>query len=135
MATNGSKGLISSDLYAWVTETANQVLIADDADGTITFSTPQDIHTGASPTFAGLELTGNLDINANNLILTAGTIVNTELQQLLTIGASTISAAQWGYLGAMNQDVHSTAAVAFASADISGTITNATWGGVKALYR
>jgi len=43
----------STDLYSWVTETANQVLIADDADGTITFSLPQSIHTGASPTFAG----------------------------------------------------------------------------------
>ena len=53
LSTNASKILVSSDLYSWVTETANQVLIADDGDGTITLSTPQDIHTGASPTFAG----------------------------------------------------------------------------------
>lgn len=56
VSTNSSKVLTSADLYSWVTETSNQVLIADDGDGTITFSTPQSIHTGASPTFAGLTL-------------------------------------------------------------------------------
>ncbi len=56
ISSNANKTLVSSDLYSWVTETSNQVLIADDGDGTVTFSTPQDIHTGASPTFAGLTL-------------------------------------------------------------------------------
>ena len=64
LATNSSKTLVSSDLYSWVTETSNQVLIADDGDGTITLSTPQDIHTGASPTFVGLTLTGKLDVGS-----------------------------------------------------------------------
>jgi hypothetical protein len=36
--------------------TANQIILTDD-----TLSTPQDIHTGASPTFAGLDLTGLTD--------------------------------------------------------------------------
>jgi hypothetical protein len=54
VSTDSINALVSSDLYSWVTQTANQVLIADDSDGTITFSTPQDIHTGATPTFAGL---------------------------------------------------------------------------------
>ena len=53
VASNADKLLISSDLASWVTGTANQVVVADDSDGTITLSTPQDIHTGATPTFAG----------------------------------------------------------------------------------
>ena len=56
ISSNADKTLVSSDLYSWVTETSNQVLIADDGDGTITLSTPQDIHTAATPTFAGLTL-------------------------------------------------------------------------------
>ena len=50
VATGASKGLESVDLVNWVDGTANRVTVADDADGTITLSTPQDIHTGASPT-------------------------------------------------------------------------------------
>ncbi|KKL78542.1 hypothetical protein LCGC14_2023770, partial [marine sediment metagenome] len=50
--------LLSSvaDLTTWVAGTTNQISIADDGDGSITLSTPQDIHTGASPTFAGLTI-------------------------------------------------------------------------------
>ncbi len=58
VATDASKVLASADLYSWVTETPNRVLIADDGDGTITFSTPQNIHTGASPIFAGITVNG-----------------------------------------------------------------------------
>ncbi|KKL50900.1 hypothetical protein LCGC14_2300880, partial [marine sediment metagenome] len=58
VVTDATKTLVSDDLYSWVTETSNQVLIADDGDGTITLSTPQNIHTAATPTFAGLTLSG-----------------------------------------------------------------------------
>ena len=54
MASNASKGTVSADLYSWVAQTANQVLVANDGDGSITLSLPQDIHTGASPTFAAM---------------------------------------------------------------------------------
>ena len=40
-----------------VTGTANQVVVTNGA-GTITLSLPQNVHTGASPTFAGLTLSG-----------------------------------------------------------------------------
>ena len=45
-----------------LTGTANQVVVTDGGAGvTVTLSTPQDIHTGASPTFAGLDLAdGNI---------------------------------------------------------------------------
>jgi len=54
VASNANKNLISSDLFTWVDQTANQVLVTDDGDGTITLSAPQDIHTAATPTFAGV---------------------------------------------------------------------------------
>ena len=53
LATDSSKVTTSTDLNSWVTGTANQITVTDDTDGTITLSLPQDIHTGASPTFAG----------------------------------------------------------------------------------
>jgi hypothetical protein len=61
VATNADKKLVSSDLINWITETANQVLVADDGDGTITLSLPQDIHSAATPTFAGLVVTKSVD--------------------------------------------------------------------------
>jgi len=47
----GSAG--ADPVLATITGTVNQVNVANGA-GTITLSTPQDIHTGASPTFAGI---------------------------------------------------------------------------------
>lgn len=56
--------------------TANQVIATDGgAGGAITLSTPQNIHTGASPTFAGLTLSG----------LTAGSLVFTGTSGLLSV--------------------------------------------------
>jgi len=64
VATNGSKKLVSSDLNNWVAGTSNQISVADDSDGTITLSTPQNIHTGATPTFASLTTSGNVSGSA-----------------------------------------------------------------------
>jgi hypothetical protein len=50
-----------SDLTAWVAGTANRVTVSNDGDGSITISGPQDIHTGASPTFANLTVGGSLN--------------------------------------------------------------------------
>ena len=59
MATNGSKSEVSvANLADWVAGTANRVSVTNDGDGTITLSGPQDIHTGASPTFVGETLSG-----------------------------------------------------------------------------
>ena len=64
MASNGSKGMVSADLFAWVAGTANRISVADDADGTITLSAPQDIHSGSSPEFAALNLAAYGDLLA-----------------------------------------------------------------------
>jgi len=44
LATDGSKNVVSTDLNSWVTGTAYEVTIADDADGTITISLPDSVY-------------------------------------------------------------------------------------------
>ena len=65
MASNGSKAMVSADLFAWVAGTANQVSVADDNDGSITLSLPQDIHSAATPEFAALNLGAYGDLLAS----------------------------------------------------------------------
>jgi len=62
VASDSNKKLVSADLDAWIAGTSNQVIVTDEGDGTVTLSTPQDIHTGATPTFAGLTISANGDI-------------------------------------------------------------------------
>jgi hypothetical protein len=57
VSTDADKVLASTDAASWIDGTANQVVRTDDGDGTVTLATPQDIHTGASPTFAGMTIT------------------------------------------------------------------------------
>jgi len=82
IASGGSKELVSvPDLAEWIAGTTNQVTVTDDGDGTVTLSTPQDIHTGATPTFADLYLSnfsngeksidGILDSTLNSSVLDA----------------------------------------------------------------
>lgn len=68
VASDAAKALVSvSDLTSWIAGTTNQVTSTSDGDGTLTLSLPQDIHTGASPTFTGLNLSG---LTASKLVLT-----------------------------------------------------------------
>jgi len=68
--TDANKTLASvADLTSWIAGTTNRVTVSDDGDGTITLSGPQDIHIGASPTFAGLTI-----INTINEFSTDGTL-------------------------------------------------------------
>jgi len=45
-----------ANFTTFVAGTTNQISVADDGDGTITLSTPQNIHTSATPTFSDLTL-------------------------------------------------------------------------------
>lgn len=55
LSTDADSKLASvSNLASWVAGTTNQLTVTDDTDGSITLSLPQNIHTGATPTFAGL---------------------------------------------------------------------------------
>jgi len=85
-ATNGQLPIGSTGadpVLATLTGTANQITVAN-AAGSITLSLPQDIHTGASPTFVTAKLTGLTDGYfpyhvadatglANSIIFTDGT--------------------------------------------------------------
>jgi hypothetical protein len=68
ISTDGSSNLSSvSDLSSWIAGTSNRVTVSSDGDGTITLSGPQDIHTGASPTFQGLTVdTDTLYVDSTN---------------------------------------------------------------------
>jgi len=48
-----------AEVVDYVSGTANQVTVTDDGDGTLTLSLPQDIHTGASPSFNTVTLTAS----------------------------------------------------------------------------
>jgi hypothetical protein len=54
-----------------ITGTANQITVTGGA-GTITLSTPQNTHTGASPTFAGLTVTGDATLSNLAFPIAAG---------------------------------------------------------------
>src|SRR3990167_7312063 len=57
--TIGNDGALTAERA--LTGTANQITITDNgANSTVVLSAPQDIHTGSSPTFAGLTLTGDI---------------------------------------------------------------------------
>jgi len=77
IATDAGKNLVSSDAASWVSGTTNQITVTDDSDGTITLSTPQDIHTAANPTFAGL----NADVI--NIGITSAFEIDTDSNILL----------------------------------------------------
>ena len=64
VATDSGKVLESiADLTAWIIQgSANQVVVTDNGDGTVTLSLPQDYHTGASPTLANITITVNATI-------------------------------------------------------------------------
>jgi len=55
---SASADLRSADLDDFIAGTANRVIVADDGDGTVTLSTPQDIAITSSPTFAGITIDG-----------------------------------------------------------------------------
>jgi hypothetical protein len=110
VATDGADALTSvANLQSWIAGTSNQIVTADDGDGTITLSTPQNIHTGATNfTVAGLTISGlagsanyvagyttgglltstNLSFTANTLTFT-GDITYTGSFELVTTGYDT----------------------------------------------
>ena len=58
ISTNASQELEAvANLASWVGGTENRVTVANDGDGSITLSTPQDTHTTADPTFRVLTIT------------------------------------------------------------------------------
>lgn len=104
------------NLFKTLVGTTNQITVTSGA-GTMTFALPQVIHTAATPTFAGMTLTGTLGGTAATLsgALTAGSIVTAG-----TVDGVDVSAFKTDYDAKVNQDVKTTASPTFVGATISG---------------
>jgi len=93
VATNGQIPIGSTGadpVLATLTGTANQIIVTN-AAGSITLSTPQDIHTGATPTFADLIVTDRLLIDSTDFITNLGYLAggNTTGIRNVNLGAYT----------------------------------------------
>jgi hypothetical protein len=81
IATDSGKVFESvSDLTSWIAGTTNQIIVTDDADGTITLSTPQDTHTDATPEWAGIVIKDSGDniifyVDDDEMYFTAAPVV------------------------------------------------------------
>lgn len=60
-----------------------------------------------------------------------GNLTAAELQQLANIDTTTISTAQWGYVGAMDQGVATTDSPTFAAATVAGRVGDSDTGGLQ----
>lgn len=78
--------------------------------------------SGASAASFAAIAAGDLPTNIDATNIADGSVTNTEFQQLGTMGASTISGAQWGYVGAMDQSVTTSDTVTFAKLGIGTTV-------------
>lgn len=124
------------------------VAISAAAGSTPTFLTAAVIDiTGKLTTYYGIQTTALTATTVTGTTLTDGTLSSTagivtgivslnglldaEITQLKNIDTTAISATQWGYLGAMNQSVASSANVSFNQ--ISGTIQTAIQGNITSL--
>jgi len=100
-------------------DTTNVDLIR--SGNTVTANIKGGIFSGSAQIAAGGDISGNVNSltvgKVQGVALTSG-----EATQLATIGTSTISATQWGYLGGMDQDVKTTSNVSFASASLSNVV-------------
>ena len=119
LSLDSGRDLMSTNLFNWIVGTTNQINVTDDGNGGVVLSTPQDIHTGASPTFTGLTLlsltqgsvlfagvngllsqnndnffwnntNGRLGIGTNNPQNTLNVIGNANVTQKLHIGSSEV---------------------------------------------
>lgn len=124
VSSDGTKALVSvAALTAWVTGTTNQIIVTDDGDGTITLSTPQDIHTGATPEFisakfSGLTASRLLRLGATNIVASV-----TDFTVWIAGTANRVSVADDGD-GSVTlttpQDTHTGASPTFVAATLSG---------------
>jgi hypothetical protein len=90
----------------------------------------QSLTSTSSPTFTALTVTGNVDgrdvsvdgatLDNLNTALGLGSLIAAEVTQLANINATTISTAQWGYLGALDQALTTTSSPTFAAVTMAG---------------
>lgn len=84
--TIAASGSLSAERV--LTGTANQIVVTDNGAGsTVVLSTPQNLHTAATPTFGALTLTAAAGLDVT------GTFTNTETTRISTVSTHTYSEA------------------------------------------
>ena len=119
---------INDDGYAIIrvsTPTDNDDAVTKSyADGLLTTHISNaDDHTQYLLADGTRAMAGTLDLNGNSINTGNNVIVQAELDQIAAIGAVTISATQWGYLGALNQPLASTDSPSFAGLTVNGNMS------------
>ncbi len=110
--------------YKSILGTSNQVTVTHGV-GSITLALPQNINVGASPTFAGLTLSG---LNSAGVVHTdSGGVFSTSLIVNADVSASAaIAYSKLTLTGSIvNNDVSNTAAIAYSKLNLGGSIVNA----------
>jgi hypothetical protein len=111
-------------LTSWVAGTANQVSVADDADGSITLSLPQSIHTDADVEFDSLKLGDNAaDAGKAYMIGASGSIIAASYDQFVMVAPDLgLSTSQDGFKIKItqSQDLRSSASPEFAALNLAG---------------
>ncbi len=133
VSTDSAKAFVSSDLTAWVTGTANEITVVDDADGTITLDIP-------NPLIAGKGGTGAATLTDHSILLGSGTDAITALGSAtngqLAIGSTgadpilaaltgtanqiTVTNAAGGITLSCPQDIHTGATPSFTGLTLIG---------------
>jgi cupin superfamily acireductone dioxygenase involved in methionine salvage len=95
----------------------------------------QSVIKGANVTFGNIIVTGTVDSRdvsvdgtaLDNLVTTIGlsALTTAEVDQLENINSTVISSTQWGYLGALDQDLATTSDIQFNTGVIDSTSTTA----------
>ena len=83
---------------------------------------PSGVISGSSQVTIGGDATGSAN-DINVVAINGVTITNAEATQLANINTSTISTTQWGYVGALNQNLGTTNDVQFNDLVLSGDLT------------
>jgi hypothetical protein len=76
VATGSGNVLESTDANDWIDGTTNQVTVTDDADGTVTLSTPQDIDPNADVSFNSIDVNSITLTNTVTEFSTDGTFTD-----------------------------------------------------------
>lgn len=80
-----------SDLNNWIAGTTNQVGVTDDGDGSVTLTTPQDIHSGANPTFSNITLDKIIAGTAGDMPIKLGDAAGVKEFQILDSGDAKVA--------------------------------------------
>lgn len=110
---SGSFTSVSASIASDINTNTNAIVANALNINSLTAATSSYYTADSDVTLAG-DVTGTADSNTVGKIQGVA-ITSNEATQLANIGTTTISATQWGYLGAMNQGVTTTSAVTFAT--------------------